>query len=52
MHGIAQDFVRYVMHVQVVQPAEQTATPAVLDVATHSAEDDRSEEHTSELQSR
>ncbi len=40
MHGIAQDFVRYVMHVQVVQPAEQTAAPAVLDVATHSAEDD------------
>ncbi len=40
MHGIAQDFVRYVMHVQVVQPAAQAAAPAVLDVATHSAEDE------------
>jgi len=25
MHGIATDFVRYVMHVQVVQPPEETA---------------------------
>ena len=43
MHGIAQDFVRYVMHVQVVQqPTEDAAAvqqPSLLDVATHSAED-------------
>jgi preprotein translocase subunit SecA len=43
MHGIAQDFVRYVMHVQVVQqPAEDVAAvhqPSLLDVATHSSED-------------
>jgi preprotein translocase subunit SecA len=39
MHGIAQDFVRYVMHVQVVQPAAQAAAPAVQNVATHSSED-------------
>jgi preprotein translocase subunit SecA len=39
MHGIAQDFVRYVMHVQVVQPAAETAAPAVQNVATHSSED-------------
>jgi preprotein translocase subunit SecA len=39
MHGIAQDFVRYVMHVQVVQPPA-TAAPTVLDVETHSAEDE------------
>jgi preprotein translocase subunit SecA len=38
MHGIAQDFVRYVMHVQVVQQ-EQAAAPAVQNVQTHSAED-------------
>jgi preprotein translocase subunit SecA len=43
MHGIAQDFVRYVMHVQVVQqPAEDAVAvqrPSLLDVATHSSED-------------
>jgi preprotein translocase subunit SecA len=39
MHGIAQDFVRYVMHVQVVQPAAQAVAPAVQNVATHSSED-------------
>jgi preprotein translocase subunit SecA len=39
MHGIAQDFVRYVMHVQVVQPAVEAAAPAVQNVATHSSED-------------
>ena len=43
MHGIAQDFVRYVMHVQVVQqPTEEVAVvqqPSLLDVATHSSED-------------
>jgi preprotein translocase subunit SecA len=43
MHGIAQDFVRYVMHVQVVQqPAEDAVAvqqPGLLDVATHSSED-------------
>jgi preprotein translocase subunit SecA len=43
MHGIAQDFVRYVMHVQVVQqPTEDVAAvqqPSLLDVATHSSED-------------
>ena len=43
MHGIAQDFVRYVMHVQVVQqPTEEVAAvqqPSLLDVATHSSED-------------
>jgi len=38
MHGIAQDFVRYVMHVQVVQE-EQTPAPVVQNVQTHSAED-------------
>jgi len=38
MHGIAQDFVRYVMHVQVVQQ-EQTPAPVVQNVQTHSAED-------------
>jgi preprotein translocase subunit SecA len=41
MHGIAQDFVRYVMHVQVVQQpaAAEAAPPSLLDVATHSSED-------------
>jgi len=38
MHGIAQDFVRYVMHVQVVQQDQQTTT-VVQNVQTHSAED-------------
>jgi preprotein translocase subunit SecA len=38
MHGIAQDFVRYVMHVQVVQQ-DQTSTTVVQNVQTHSAED-------------
>ncbi|HEX9258608.1 MAG TPA: SEC-C metal-binding domain-containing protein, partial [Acidimicrobiales bacterium] len=37
MHGIAQDFVRYIMHVQVVQ--QQPAPAPVLNVQTHSAED-------------
>ena len=43
MHGIAQDFVRYVMHVQVVQQPTEDAVvvqqPSLLDVATHSSED-------------
>jgi preprotein translocase subunit SecA len=38
MHGIAQDFVRYVMHVQVVQQ-EQAPAPVVQNVQTHSADD-------------
>jgi preprotein translocase subunit SecA len=38
MHGIAQDFVRYVMHVQVVQQ-DQAPAPVVQNVQTHSAED-------------
>ncbi len=38
MHGIAQDFVRYVMHVQVVQQDQQTTT-VVQNVQTHSSED-------------
>ena len=38
MHGIAQDFVRYVMHVQVVQQ-DQTPAPVVQNVQTHSSED-------------
>ncbi len=38
MHGIAQDFVRYVMHVQVVQQ-DQAAPQVVQNVQTHSAED-------------
>ena len=40
MHGIAQDFVRYVMHVQVVQQPAEAPAPTVLDVATHSADDE------------
>ncbi|HEY1280754.1 MAG TPA: SEC-C metal-binding domain-containing protein [Acidimicrobiales bacterium] len=39
MHGIAQDFVRYVMHVQVVQQAEQAPATVVQNVQTHSSED-------------
>jgi len=39
MHGIAQDFVRYVMHVQVVQQVEQAPAPVVQNVQTHSSED-------------
>jgi len=38
MHGIAQDFVRYVMHVQVVQE-EAPAAPAVQNVS-YSAPDE------------
>ncbi len=38
MHGIAQDFVRYVMHVQVVQQ-DQNQTTVVQNLQTHSAED-------------
>jgi preprotein translocase subunit SecA len=38
MHGIAQDFVRYVMHVQVVQQ-EQVPEPVVQNVQMHSSED-------------
>ena len=38
MHGIAQDFVRYVMHVQVVQQ-DQAPAAVVQNVQTHSAED-------------
>jgi preprotein translocase subunit SecA len=39
MHGIAQDFVKYVMHVQVVR---QEPTPApVLNVQTHSSDDEQ-----------
>jgi preprotein translocase subunit SecA len=40
MHGIAQDFVRYVMHVQVVQqPTEEAPPSQLLNVATHSSDD-------------
>ncbi len=39
MHGIAQDFVRYVMHVQVVQQQEQAPAPVVQNVQMHSADD-------------
>ncbi|HKA04401.1 MAG TPA: preprotein translocase subunit SecA [Acidimicrobiales bacterium] len=38
MHGIAQDFVRYVMHVQVVQQ-EPAPAPVVQNVQTHSSDD-------------
>ena len=38
MHGIAQDFVRYVMHVQVVQQPAGERRPAVQNVQTHSSE--------------
>jgi preprotein translocase subunit SecA len=38
MSGIAQDFVRYVMHVQVVQN-DQTPAPVVQNLQTHSADD-------------
>ena len=39
MHGIAQDFVRYVMHVQVVQQQEEAPAPVVQNLQTHSADD-------------
>jgi preprotein translocase subunit SecA len=38
MHGIAQDFVRYVMHVEVVKE-EAPLAPVVQNVQTHSSED-------------
>ena len=38
MHGIAQDFVRYVMHVEVVKEDAPVA-PVVQNVQTHSSED-------------
>jgi preprotein translocase subunit SecA len=38
MHGVAQDFVRSVMHVEVLPPEETEAM--LLGVQTHSAEDD------------
>jgi preprotein translocase subunit SecA len=38
MHGIAQDFVRYIMHVQVMQQPAETA-PLVQNVQTHSGDD-------------
>src|SRR5262249_56906340 len=38
MHGIAQDFVRYIMHVQVMQQPAETVS-SVQNVQTHSAED-------------
>ena len=41
MKGIAQDFVRYVMHVQVrEQPAEPTLEPKVLNLQTSSSDDE------------
>jgi preprotein translocase subunit SecA len=39
MHGVAQDFVRYVMHVQVVRQ-EPEPTSIVRNLETHSAEDE------------
>jgi preprotein translocase subunit SecA len=40
MTGIAQDFVKYVMHVQVVQDRQPaTVTPAVQNVQTSSSDD-------------
>ncbi|MCP3853591.1 MAG: preprotein translocase subunit SecA [Actinomycetia bacterium] len=40
MHGIAQDFVKYIMHVQVVRPPEEAkAEPAVEDVSYSAPED-------------
>ncbi len=39
MKGIAQDFVRYVMHVQVVQKEEQTLEPKVINLKTSSSDD-------------
>ena len=40
MKGIAQDFVRYVMHVQVrTQPEQPTLTPKVLNMQTSSSDD-------------
>jgi preprotein translocase subunit SecA len=38
MHGIAQDFVRYIMHVQVMQQPAETV-PSVQNVQMHSGED-------------
>ncbi|MBL6620785.1 MAG: preprotein translocase subunit SecA [Ilumatobacteraceae bacterium] len=39
MTGIARDFVRYVMHVQVAQPEQPTLTPKVLNLQQTSSED-------------
>ena len=39
MKGIAQDFVRYVMHVQVVQKEEPTLEPKVINLKTSSSDD-------------
>src|SRR3546814_3505788 len=55
MKGIAQDLVRYVMHVQVqVNPQQQAATPGAAPtpaaVTAGAATTERWEEHTSELQ--
>jgi preprotein translocase subunit SecA len=38
MHGVAQDFVRYVMHVQVVRQEPESTT--VRDLVTHSSDDE------------
>jgi preprotein translocase subunit SecA len=44
MKGIAQDFVRYVMHVQVVQQqAPQLQEPKVVNLQTSSSDDDAAE---------
>ena len=40
MKGIAQDFVRYVMHVQVVQREAPQLEPKVINLQTSSADDD------------
>ena len=39
MTGIARDFVRYVMHVQVAQPEQPTLTPKVLNLQQTSSDD-------------
>ena len=39
MNGIAQDFVRYVMHVQVVQQQRRAPAPPCQNVQTHSSDD-------------
>ncbi|MEK9938439.1 MAG: preprotein translocase subunit SecA, partial [Ilumatobacter sp.] len=39
MTGIARDFVRYVMHVQVAQPEQPTLTPKVLNLQETSSDD-------------
>ena len=43
MKGIADDFVRYVMHVKVVQKAPEQASPAVQNVQTTSAETEQTD---------